>query len=109
MATVAAPANLTELLHEKREDILRIANCHGALNVRVFGSISRGESGPNSDVDFLVDVGPQHSSWFPAGLIVDLEDLLGRRVDVATSEALHWYIRDHISYTHLTLPTIYSV
>lgn len=96
MATIAAPNNLAELLREKREDILRIANRHGAFNVRVFGSVSRGESRPDSDVDFLVDVGPKHSSWFPAGLIVDLEDLLGCRVDVATSDALHWYIRDHI-------------
>jgi len=87
---------LTELLQEKREDILQIAGRHGASNVRVFGSVGRGESGPGSDVDFLVDVGPKPSPWFPAGLALDLEDLLGRRVDVATPNALHWFIRDRI-------------
>ena len=61
-----------------------------------FGSVSRSEAGPDSDVDLLVDVGPKHSSWFPAGLIIDLEDLLGRHVEVATSTALHWYIRDQV-------------
>ena len=96
MATSIAPVGLTELLREKREDILQIADRHGAHNVRVFGSVSRGEAGPNSDVDFLVDAGPRCSSWFPAGLIVDLEDLLGRRVDVATPASLHWFIRDRI-------------
>ena len=96
MATATLSGSLNELLREKREDILTTANRHGAYNVRVFGSVSRGEAGPDSDVDFLVDVGPKHSSWFPAGLIVDLEDLLGRRVEVATADALHWYIRDCI-------------
>jgi predicted nucleotidyltransferase len=96
MAASTTALNLTELVQEKRADILRIADQHGAFNVRVFGSVSRGEAGPDSDVDLLVDVGPKHSSWFPAGLIVDLEDLLGHRVDVATSDALHWYVRDHI-------------
>lgn len=87
---------IEELIQEKREDILRIAENHGASNVRVFGSAACGEAGPDSDVDFLVDVGPKHSSWFPAGLTVDLEDLLGRSVDVATSDALHWFIRDRV-------------
>ena len=96
MATSIAPVALMELLREKREDILHIADRHGAYNVRVFGSVSQGEEGPDSDVDFLVDSGPKRSPWFPAGLIVDLEDLLGRRVDVATPDALHWFIRDRI-------------
>ena len=87
---------LTELIREKREDILRIADRHGASNVRVFGSASRGEGGPDSDLDILVDVGPKPSPWFPAGLALDLEDLLGRRVDVATPNALHWFIRDRV-------------
>lgn len=87
---------IEELIQEKREDILRIAQTHGAFNVRVFGSAARGETGPESDVDFLVDVGPKHSSWFPAGLTLDLENLLGHHVDVATSDALHWFIRDRV-------------
>jgi len=50
--------------------------------VRLFGSTARGEAGPESDVDLLIEVGPVHSPWFPGGLVADLEDLLGRRVDV---------------------------
>lgn len=87
---------LAELIHQKREDILRIAARHGASNVRVFGSVARGEAGPDSDVDFLIDVGETHSAWFPSGLIIDLEDLLGNRVDVATPDALHWFIREQV-------------
>jgi predicted nucleotidyltransferase len=83
-------------IQAKRRDILRIAAEHGARNVRVFGSAARGEFGPDSDVDFSVAVQPDHSPWFPAGLIVDLEELLGCEVDVVTEEALHWYIHDRV-------------
>ncbi len=96
MAVVAETVDLARLIQEKREDILRIAEKHGASNVRVFGSVARGEAGPESDIDFLIDVGPVHSSWFPGGLIVDLENLLGRRVDIAEPEMLHWFIRDQV-------------
>jgi uncharacterized protein len=85
-----------ELIRARREEILRLAARHGATNVRVFGSVARGEAGPESDLDLLVDVGPVHSPWFPAGLMADLELLLGRRVDVVTERALHWYIRDQV-------------
>jgi len=81
---------------EKREEILQIAARHGAYNVRVFGSTIRGQQGPDSDLDLLVEVGPTHSRWFPAGLILELEELLGRDVDVVTEAALHWYIRDRV-------------
>ena len=87
---------IDELLTEKREEILRIAARHGAYNVRVFGSVARGKARPESDVDFLVDVSPDHSAFFPGGLVADLEDLLGRRVDVVEPEGLHWYLRDKI-------------
>jgi len=87
---------IEELLRAKREEILRIAAKHGAYNVRVFGSVARGEADPESDVDLLVDVGPEHSSFFPGGLLADLEDLLGCQVDVLTEDALHWYIRDRV-------------
>lgn len=83
-------------LKSKREQILRIASHHGARNVRVFGSMIRGEAGPDSDVDFLVEAGPQRTPFFPGGLITDLEELLGRPVDVVTENALHWYIRDNV-------------
>ena len=87
---------LAEVLGDKREEILRIAAQHGATNVRVFGSVVRGEVGPDSDVDFLVDVGPGRSAFFPAGLLADLEDLLGCKVDVLTENSLHWHIRKRV-------------
>jgi predicted nucleotidyltransferase len=87
---------LSDLVQEKRDQILQIAARHGAYNVRVFGSAARGTAGPDSDLDILVDVGPAHSAWFPAGLILDLEALLERDVDVVTADALHWYIRDRV-------------
>lgn len=87
---------IDDLLKEKREDILRCAAKHGACNVRVFGSAARGEATPESDIDFLVTARAETSSWFPAGLILDLQDLLGREVDVVTEDALHWYIRDRV-------------
>jgi uncharacterized protein len=87
---------LEQLLREKRDDIKRIAARHGAYNIRVFGSVARGEAGPESDIDILIDVGPTTSSWFPAGLILDLEDLLGRRVEVITEKALNPELRDHV-------------
>jgi hypothetical protein len=85
-----------ELVKQKRTDILRIAGQHGARNVRLFGSIARGEAGPGSDVDILIDLGPHHSPFFPAGLKLDLEELLGCKVDVLTEKALHWYIRERV-------------
>jgi predicted nucleotidyltransferase len=87
---------LEQLLREKRDDIKRIAARHGAYNLRVFGSVARGEAGPESDIDLLIDVGTTTSSWFPAGLILDLEDLLGRRVEVITEKALNPELRDHV-------------
>ena len=88
--------SLDNLLREKREQILEIAAHHGATNVRVFGSAAKGTAGPESDLDLLIDVLPEHSAWFPAGLILDLEELLEREVDVVTEEALHWYVRDQV-------------
>ena len=83
-------------LADKREGILHICRNHGARNIRVFGSFARGQAGPDSDVDLLVDVEPVHTSWFPGGLLVDLEEYLGRNVDIVEPEGLHWYIRDRI-------------
>lgn len=88
--------SIPTLLAEKRAEILRIAARHGAYNVRVFGSMARGGAGPASDVDLLVDVQSDHSAFFPGGLVADLEDLLGRRVDVVEPAGLHWYLRDRI-------------
>lgn len=83
-------------LKEKRQDILRIAAQHGAYNVRIFGSVLHGEAGPDSDVDFLVEMEPDRSLFDLGGLLMDLQALLGREVDVVTEKALHWYIRDRV-------------
>ncbi|MDJ0598527.1 MAG: nucleotidyltransferase family protein [Crocosphaera sp.] len=88
---------LQQLLEEKREDILKLAAKHGAFNVRVFGSVVRGEETENSDIDFLIDYDlSQISPWFPMGLIEDLEKLLNRKVDIVTTKSLHYFIRDAI-------------
>lgn len=87
---------MDSLLRSKREEILKVASRHGVLALKVFGSAARGEAGPQSDVDFLVVAGEHRSPFFPGGLISDLEELLGRPVDVVETEGLHWYLRDRI-------------
>jgi predicted nucleotidyltransferase len=88
---------LDQLLQEKREDILMIAARHGAFNVRVFGSVARGEETENSDIDFLVDYDLQRiSPWFPVRLIRELEGLLSCEVDVITEQGLKARIRDRV-------------
>jgi predicted nucleotidyltransferase len=85
---------MKNLLRGKKEEILKIAAKHGAYNVRIFGSVARDEAGEESDVDILIDAGPKRTPWFPGGLIVDLEELLGRKVDVVTAKGLRQRIKD---------------
>ena len=87
---------LDELLQEKREDILRTAARRGAYNVRVFGSVARGEADEKSDIDILVDLEPGRSLFDLGGLLMDLQDLLGHHVDVVTERGLRERIRDRI-------------
>ena len=87
---------IEELLKQKREEILRLVSKHGAGNVRIFGSTARGEAGLDSDVDFLVQVIGPTTPWFPVGLILDLEELLGCKVDVLTEDSVHWLLRRRI-------------
>jgi predicted nucleotidyltransferase len=87
---------IEDTIRSNREEIRRIAAQHGATNVRLFGSFARGEARPDSDVDFLVDVTAQTSSWFPIGLILDLENLLGRRVEIVTERALNADLRTKV-------------
>ncbi|MBW4419091.1 MAG: nucleotidyltransferase family protein [Myxacorys californica WJT36-NPBG1] len=87
---------IDELLADKREEILAIAAQHGAYNVRVFGSVARGEARADSDVDFLVEIEESRSLLDRIALIQDLQDLLGRKVDVAKIQNLHRLIRDRV-------------
>jgi predicted nucleotidyltransferase len=87
---------IEEILKEKREEILRIAQKHGVGKVKVFGSVARGEAGPESDVDLLIEVTGPRTPWFPGGLVADLEELLGRRVSVIEAEAIREPLRQRI-------------
>ena len=86
----------SNLLSDKRRDILRIAAQYGAGQVRVFGSLARGEAGPDSDVDILVTLEPGRSLLDLIALKQDLEDLLGCKVDVVTEAAVSPYIRAQV-------------
>ena len=83
-------------LRQKRNDILRIAARYGARNLRVFGSVARGDDLAHSDVDLLVDMDPDRSLLDIVALGQDLEELLNRRVDVLTDVSLHPALRDRI-------------
>jgi uncharacterized protein len=87
---------LDELRTRNREAILTIAARHGVKRVRVFGSFARGEARDDSDLDLLIEAGPQTPAWFPGGLLADLEEELGRRVDLAEEGALHPLVRDQV-------------
>lgn len=88
---------LLDTLREKREKILQVAAQHGAFNVRVFGSVVRGEETPESDIDFLIDYDLEKiTPWFPGGLLMDWQDLLGRKVDVLTERGISPLIRERV-------------
>jgi len=95
---------IAELLGDKREEILALARRHGAGNVRVFGSVVRGEARADSDIDFLIDVAPGVDIGF-LGLWVDLEELLARPVDLVTerSLSLHSRMREKVLREAITL------
>jgi hypothetical protein len=86
---------LDTLRREKRAEILRLAETHGGHNVRVFGSVARGENVENSDVDFLVEFEKGRTLLDLIGLKLDLQDLLGATVDVVTPNSLH-YVRERV-------------
>ena len=83
-------------LQSKRHEILRIAAGHGAWNVRLFGSVARGEDHGSSDVDFLVDMEAGRSLLDLIGLGQDLEALLHRKIEVLTDASVHPALRDRI-------------
>ena len=88
--------DVVELLESKREEILKISEHYGARNVRIFGSVARGESESSSDIDILVDMEPGRSLFDLGGLLYDLQQLLGVEVDVVTENGLRSRIRDHV-------------
>jgi predicted nucleotidyltransferase len=87
---------MNNVLTEKRADITQIARAHGGRHVRVFGSMARGDSRPNSDIDLLLDLEPGRSLLDLIAIKQDLEDLLGRKVDVVTEAAVSPYLRETI-------------
>jgi predicted nucleotidyltransferase len=87
---------IDEILKEKREEILRIARKHGVGRISIFGSFARGEATEDSDIDLLIDVEGPTPPWFPGGLVADLEELLGRRVDVVEADAIREGMRARI-------------
>ncbi|AFZ56063.1 nucleotidyltransferase family protein [Anabaena cylindrica FACHB-243] len=87
---------IEELLLPFREEILKIAAKYDAYNMRIFGSVARGEATPDSDVDFLVELQPQCSLFDYIALTQDLAALLGRKVDVAEPQNLHDLIKDKV-------------
>ena len=87
---------LEQRLKEKRQEILRIAAEHGALNVRVFGSVARGEADETSDIDFLVELEAGRSLLDLGGLQYDLQALLDCPVDVVTERGLKARIRERV-------------
>jgi len=88
--------DVRELLKEKKEEVLQIAAKHGARNVRLFGSVVRGEADEQSDVDLLVTFDPGTTLLDHAALIEELQELLERKVDVASERGLRPRISDRV-------------
>jgi predicted nucleotidyltransferase len=84
------------LLQVKRQEILALAARQGARSLQVFGSFARGEAHAGSDIDFLVELSPGATLIDLGALQMDLQDVLGRKVDVVEPDALHWSIRERI-------------
>ena len=85
---------LEELRQTKKGQILQLAASYGARNVRVFGSLARGDNSPSSDIDFLVDLDPDRSLMDLGGLLMELQEMLQARVDVATERMLRQKVRE---------------
>ena len=85
-----------EKIKAHRQEILDIAKKYGASNIRIFGSVARGEAGPDSDYDFLIELEPGRSAFEIGGLLMDLQDLLGAKVDIVTDRGLNKHIREKV-------------
>jgi hypothetical protein len=84
------------LIETHRAELLALARRRGVTGVRVFGSMSRGDGSDNSDVDLLVTLAPGTSALALGGLLLEAQELLGRRVDVVTEASLHPALRDSV-------------
>lgn len=87
---------VTEIIGDKRDAILALATAYGASNVRIFGSVARGEATPDSDVDFLIDFPPHRSMFDLVALWRDLCEIVGRDVSLITARELEGSLRDHV-------------
>lgn len=94
-AVQLVPPSLAEL-RQRRKELAAIAARHGASNIRVFGSVARGQQRAGSDVDLLVDLEPGRSLLDLGGLLMDLQDALGCAVDVGEADALRPEVRAHM-------------
>lgn len=90
------PVPTRDLIQEKRTAILRIAREYGASNVRIFGSVARDEASAESDLDLIVRFEPSRSLLDHGGLVMDLRELLGIRVDVIDEDAMRSRFREHV-------------
>ena len=86
---------LDTLQREKRTEIVRLGEKHGARNIRVFGSVVRGDNRAESDVDLLVDMDQGRTLYDLAGFVADVQDLLDAKVDVVTPGGLR-YLRERV-------------
>jgi hypothetical protein len=87
---------IQEFLGDRRDEILRLASRHGAYDVRVIGSVARGEASPQSDLDLLVRWSDSASLLDHAALMLELECLLGKKVDIASDGWLKPAVRESI-------------
>jgi predicted nucleotidyltransferase len=87
---------MNSLIENHRAELLELARRRGVTGVRVFGSLSRGDGGDNSDVDLLVTLAPGINALALGGLLLDAQELLGRRVDVVTEASLHPALRERV-------------
>ena len=87
---------IPEIIQDRKEQILALATKYGASNVRIFGSVANGTADENSDIDFLVDMEKGRSLFDLGGLLMDLQELFNRKVDVVTEKGLHERIRERV-------------
>lgn len=93
---MATLATMHPLIETHRAELLALARRRGVTGVRIFGSMSRGDGGDDSDVDLLVTLAPGTSALALGGLLLDAQELLGRRVDVVTEASLHPALRERV-------------